>query len=88
LAHYICDYFCYPHSAGYNKGLIHHITYEIQQKIPEKMYKARLNIKTFTIEELEKFVKWYDRSRASFEDDETDFHIATMVTSNFLQAAY
>jgi len=88
LAHYICDYFCYPHSAAYDKGIIHHITYEIRQKIPEQFHKTKLNIKTFTIEELDRFVKWYDSSRFSLDDDEWDFHIAAAVTSNFLQAAY
>ena len=87
LAHYICDYFCYPHSAGYDKGFIHHISYEIRQKIPEKHYKTNLDIKAFTIEELDKYVKWYDNSRASFDDDESDFHIAAIVTSNFLRGA-
>ena len=54
LAHYICDYFCYPHSSAYSKGLIHHISYEIRQKIPEKIYKTHLNIKAFAIEELDR----------------------------------
>ena len=86
IAHYICDYFCYPHSPGCDKGLIHHIAYEIKQKVPEKHYKTNLKIKAFSIEELDKFVNWYDNSRASF-DDESDFHIAAMVTSNFLRAS-
>jgi len=88
LTHYICDYFCYPHSSIFDKGLAEHIAYEIRQKVPEKHYKTKLNIKAFTIEELDKFVKWYESIRASFEDDEPDFHIAAMVASNFLQAAY
>ena len=88
LAHYICDYFCYPHSACFGKGLIEHIAYEIQQKIPSKSNKIKLVIKTFSIEELDGFVNWYDNSRASINNDEWDFHVATMVTSNFLQAAY
>jgi hypothetical protein len=36
LAHYISDYFCYPHSTSFDKGLVEHIAYEIQQKIPLK----------------------------------------------------
>ena len=92
LAHYICDYFCYPHSASYDKGLIDHISYELRQKIPEKHHKTNLNsksfsIKSFAIEELDRFVHWYDSSRASFGDDESDFHIAAMVASNFLREA-
>jgi len=88
LAHYICDYFCYPHSSVYDKGLIDHITYELRQKIPEKLYTTKLRVKAFNIEELDKFVAWYESFRAAFDDDESDFHIAAMVTSNFLQAAY
>lgn len=88
LTHYICDYFCYSHSSGYDKGLFHHIIYEIKQKVPERVYKTNLHINTFTIEELEKFVKWYENFRTSFNNDEVDFHFAAMVASNFLQAAY
>jgi len=88
LAHYICDYFCYPHSASFDKGLIEHIAYEIRQKIPINLSKMKLNIKAFSIEELDRFVKWYDTFRASVIDDEFDFHIATIVTSNFLHAVY
>ena len=91
LAHYICDYFCYPHSSGYDKGFFNHIRYEIRQKVPENHYKTNLNISAFTIEELigelDKYVSWYDSSCASFNDDESDFHIASMVTSNFLWGA-
>ena len=88
LTHYICDYFCYPHSAGYDKGLVQHIIYEIRQKIPEKVYKTNLNIKAFSIEELDRLVSWYESFRVIFDDDESDFHIAATVASNFLQAAY
>ena len=92
LAHYICDYFCYPHSASYDKGLIDHIAYEVKQKVPENHNQAGLNnadfnVKDFTIEELDRFVLWYDNSRASFVDDDPDFHIAAMVASNFLRRA-
>jgi len=87
LAHYICDYFCYPHSPSFDKGLIDHIAYEIKQRVPERQYTTNLKIKAFTIEELDRFVHWYDNSRAAFEDDESDFHIASMVTSNFLRAS-
>ena len=86
LTHYICDYFCYPHSAGYDKGLIHHIIYEIRQKVPDKIYKPNLNIVEFTIEELDKLVEWYENIRKFFIDDESDCHIAVAVASNFLQA--
>ena len=88
LAHYISDYFCYPHSASFEKGLIDHIAYEIKQKIPLEFDIIKLNIRNFSIEELDRFVKWYDHNRASIKDDEWDFRVATMVTSNFLLAAY
>ena len=88
LTHYICDYFCYPHSCGYDKGLTQHILYEIQQKVPKKFYKTKLNIRAFAIEELDRLVKWYENSRSSFDDDESDSHIAAVVASSFLQAAY
>ena len=88
LTHYICDYFCYPHTAGYNKGLVHHIIYEIQQKAPEKIFDTNLNIRAFTIEELDGFVKWYEDFRTIFDSQEFDSHFATMVAFNFLQAAY
>jgi len=88
LTHYICDYFCYSHSSCYGKGLIHHIIYELQQKVPEKIYKINLNIKVFSIEELDRFVKWYENFRDSFENDESDVMVAAMMASNFLQAAY
>ena len=86
LTHYICDYFCYPHSSVYDKGFIHHIIYEIRQKIPEKIYRTDLKIKSFSIEELDRFVIWYEGFRKSFEDNESDFLIAAWVASNFLQA--
>jgi hypothetical protein len=88
VTHYICDYFCYPHSGIYDKNMFHHIRYELNQKIPANWYRAKLEIKSFTIEELEKFVRWYEGIRAFFTDDESDFYIASMVASNFLQAAY
>ena len=89
LTHYICDYFCYPHSSCYDKGLIQHIIYEIRQKVPERTYKTDLNITAFSIEELDRFVNWYESFRSSFEGNgESDFQIAAMVASNFLQAAY
>jgi hypothetical protein len=88
LAHYICDYFCYPHSTGYDKGLIHHIIYEVQQKAPEKVFKTNLNIKAFTIEELDRFVEWYDDFRSFYTSQELDSSFAAMVACNFLQAAY
>ena len=88
LTHYICDYFCYPHSSGYDKGLIHHILYEVQQKAPKKVYRINLKIAAFTIEELDRFVEWYEDFRALFESDESDFQIAAMVASNFLKVAY
>jgi len=88
LTHYICDYFCYPHSPAYDKGLIQHIIYEIQQKAPKKIYKANLNIQAFTIEELDRFVKWYENFRISFDSDDSDLQIAAMVACNFLKLAY
>ncbi|MDR0496929.1 MAG: zinc dependent phospholipase C family protein [Treponema sp.] len=88
LTHYICDYFCYPHSTGYDKGLVQHIIYELRQKVPERIYRSRLSVSAFSIEELDGFVKWYENFRGIFDDDDSDFHIAAMVASNFLQAAY
>ncbi|MCL2764993.1 MAG: zinc dependent phospholipase C family protein [Treponema sp.] len=88
LTHYICDYFCYPHSSSYNKGLIHHIIYEIQQKAPKESFKINLNIKAFTIEELDRFIEGYDNIRAFFESREYDSYFAAMVAYNFLKAAY
>jgi len=88
LTHYICDYFCYPHSIGYDKGLIPHILYELRQRVPEKFYKIKLNIPAFTIEELDRLVKWYEKFHAPYNDDESDFHIAAMIASNFIKAAY
>jgi len=88
LTHYICDYFCYPHSNSCNKGFIHHIIYEIRQKVPEDIHRTKLNIIGFKIEELDRFVDLYERFCACNEDNEADFHIATAVASNFLQAAY
>ena len=88
LTHYICDYFCYPHSVNYDKGLVQHIFYEIRQKVPKNFYKTRLNITNFAIEELDKLVRCYEIFRRSCDNDESDFHIAAMVASSFLQAAY
>jgi len=88
LTHYISDYFCYPHTESFDKGLVEHIAYEIRQKIPLNFNKMKLNIRTFSIEELDRFVKWYNNFRASVIDDELDFHIATIVASNFLHAAF
>ena len=88
LTHYICDYFCYPHCNYYDKGLVQHILYEIRQKAPKKYYQAKLNITSFTIEELDKLVKWYEEFRKFFDDNESDFHIATMVSSSLLHAVY
>jgi len=88
ITHYICDYFCYPHSGVYNKGLFHHFLYERRQKVPRKLYKTKLTIKDFSIEELGRFVKWYESFRPVFDNDESDFHIAAAVAGNFLQAAY
>ena len=88
LSHYICDYFCYPHSIGYEKGLIQHILYEIRQKVPENFYKLNLNNLTFSIDDLDTLVECYNIFRSAFTDDESDFHIASNVTSSFLLAAY
>jgi hypothetical protein len=88
LTHYICDYFCYPHSGVYDKNVYHHIMYELNQKVPKELYKTKLTIKSFTIEELGKFVSWYERIRPFEDNDDSDFHIAAAVATNFLQAAY
>jgi hypothetical protein len=88
LTHYICDYFCYPHSGVYDKSVFHHIMYELNQKVPKELYKTKLTIKSFTIDELGKFVKWYEHIRPFEDNDDSDFHIAAAVAANFLQAAY
>ncbi|MCL2067618.1 MAG: zinc dependent phospholipase C family protein [Treponema sp.] len=88
LAHYICDYFCYPHSARYESGFIQHILYEIRQKVPKNFFKLQLNKLTFSIHELDSLVEWYNAFRTVFRDDESDLHIASNVAFNFLQAAY
>ena len=88
LSHYICDYFCYPHSACYNRGLIQHILYEIRQKVPKNYYKLELNNLTFSIDDLDTLVDCYSIFRSVLTDDESDFHIASNVASSFLQAAY
>jgi hypothetical protein len=88
LTHYICDYFCYPHSGVYDKNVFHHIMYELKQKVPKELYKTKLTVKSFTIEELGKFVKWYESIRPFDDNDDSDFHIAAAVAVNFLQAAY
>ena len=88
LTHYICDYFCYPHSRIYDKNILEHIIYEVRQKIPENFSRLNLNIKSFTIEELGLFVGWYEKFRPLFKDSEFDLKMATHVSSGFLQAAY
>ena len=88
LTHYICDYFCYPHIRAYNKSMLHHIIYEFRQKIPEDFSMLNLNIKSFAIEELDKFVDWYEKFRPLLEDDRFDLKMATHVSCGFLQAAY
>ena len=87
LTHYICDYFCYPHSDCYDQGLLQHILYEIRQKTPDNYHKAKLNIKAFTIEELDKLVKWYEDFRKILDDIELDYHVAAMVSFGFLYAS-
>jgi hypothetical protein len=91
LTHYICDYFCYPHSSVYDKGLLQHIIYELRQRVPKNICKLNLDIPSFSIEELDKFVGCYERFRHLFNDDkrdyEHDFQMATVVASCFLQAA-
>jgi len=60
----------------------------VLQKAPKKVYRINLKITAFTIEELDRFVEWYEDFRALFESDESDFQIAAMVASNFLKVAY
>ena len=33
ITHFICDYFCYPHSSVYNSGLRYHRIYEKHQRL-------------------------------------------------------
>jgi hypothetical protein len=47
-----------------------------------------VDIKSFAIEELDKFVGWYENFRPLFEDDGYDFHAASLVSSWFIQAGY
>jgi hypothetical protein len=88
LTHYICDYFCYPHSGVYDKGLFQHFIYERRQKVPQELFKTKLTIKSFSVEELGRFIEWYESVRPMNDNDDSDFHIAAAVASNFLQAAY
>jgi len=88
LAHYICDYFCYPHSSVYSENMLQHILYELRQKIPKDIFKLNFNIKSFAIEELDKFVDCYEEIRPLFMDDEYDFQMAAHVSLGFIQAAY
>jgi len=87
LTHYICDYFCYPHSRIYDKSMLQHILYELRQKTPKNFLKMSLDIKSFAIEELDKFVDCYEDIRPYFMDDEYDFQMAAHVSTGFLQAA-
>jgi len=87
ITHYVCDYFCYPHSKSYNEDILHHMLYEIRQKVPENFMQLKLDIGSFTIEELDKFIAWYEKFRPLFDDDSYDFQIAALVSSGFLQAA-
>ena len=69
--------------------LIHSYIWRLHDYQHSREYvRRKLNIRTFSIEELDRFVKWYDNFRASVIDDELDFHIAAIVTSNFLCTAY
>ena len=88
ISHYICDYFCYPHSTCYKSGFIQHILYEIRQKVPENLYKLKMNGLTFSIDDLDMLVEWYSTFRSVITDDESDFLIASNVTFRFLQATY
>jgi hypothetical protein len=88
VTHYICDYFCYPHSSVYNKGFISHVLYELRQKVPSMQYRTSLDIKDCTVEELDTFVRRYEAFRTvSDGGDDADFHMAAAVASGFLQAA-
>jgi len=87
VTHYICDYFCYPHSSAYDKGLLQHILYEYRQKVPKNPCNLNIDIPSFSIEELDKFVGWYERFRRLLSDDDHDFQMAALVSSCFLQAA-
>jgi len=87
VTHYICDYFCYPHSSAYDKGLLQHIMYEFRQTVPKNLFNLNIDIPSFSIEDLDKFVGWYERFRNLFSDDEHDFQMAALVSSCFLQAA-
>ena len=88
LSHYICYYFCYPHSTCYERGIIHHILYEIRQKVPKNSYKLNLKNLAFSIDELDTLVGWYSKIRSAFTNDESDFHIASNVAFRFLRAVH
>ena len=87
VTHYICDYFCYPHSSVYDKGLVQHIIYEFRQKVPQNLFNRNIDIPSFSIEDLDKFVGWYEKLRGLLSDDKHDFQMAALVSSCFLQAA-
>jgi len=88
LTHYICDYFCYPHSSIYDKNLLQHIIYELRQKTPENLLKLNININSFAIEEIDKFVDCYEGIRPFFIDDKYDLMMATHVSLGLIQAAH
>jgi hypothetical protein len=62
--------------------------YEIRQKVPAKITKLKFSIKSFAIEELDKLVEWYEKSRHLAMDDDHDYNIAALVSFGFLEAAY
>ena len=88
ITHYISDYFCYSHMAIFNKGLISHIFYEMQQKIPIKLLKFDLPIINISIEELDSYVNWYESFREFTNDDESDCQIAATLALNFIVAEF
>ena len=89
LTHYICDFFCYSHSRAFGKNLFHHIIYELRQKPSKKLRQINLAIESFTIQELAKYIDWYESSRSLYRDDhEYDYSIAVLFSVNFLRAAY
>ena len=89
ITHYICDFFCYPHSAVYGKSLLHHIRYELRQRFPRELalLPGEPRGGPFTIEALEAYIGRYEEERPLIEDDEHDSRMAARVSLDFLAAA-
>jgi hypothetical protein len=70
VSHYICDYFCYPHSPSFRGNLWDHIKYELTQDMPGgeegPFQEAEEGAADFErlMDRLDKYVKAHDRDLA------------------------